>query len=80
MSNSDIFNNCTCEMKYTIRPHGANNEFHVLYYGRCNHRHGYNLVELHDPALNCDLVHIERMLNIGLKEYQKSNGEKYLEK
>lgn len=63
---------CTCEYKYTIRPHGANNEFHVLYYGRCDHRHGYNLAELHHQAFNCDFWHIEHLLDLGMKEYQKN--------
>lgn len=63
---------CTCEYRYTIRTHGAKNEFHVLYYGRCDHRHGYNLVELHDQAFNCDFDHIEHLLNLGMREYQKN--------
>lgn len=60
---------CTCEAKYTISPHG---DGHVLYYGRCGHRHGWNLVELHDPALNCDFKHLEKLLNLGMKEYEKN--------
>jgi hypothetical protein len=69
---TDLFK-CDCEGKYTIEPHGANNEFHVLYLGRCGHRHGWNLVELYDPALNlCALKHIEYLLNLGLKEHQKN--------
>lgn len=57
---------CTCEAKYTIEPHGSG---YVLYHGRCNHRHGYNLVYLNDPALNCDLRHIEKLLNLGNEVY-----------
>jgi len=68
---TDLFK-CECEGKFTIEPHGANGEFHVLYYGRCGHRHGWNLVELHDPAYNCDFKHIEYLLNLGNKEYQKN--------
>jgi hypothetical protein len=71
MSILDLFK-CECEGKFTIEPHGANDEFHVLYYGRCGHRHGYNLVELHDPASNCDFKHLEHLLNLGNKEYQKN--------
>ncbi len=62
------FNECTCEPKYTIEPHG---DGYALYHGRCNHRHGYNLVYLNDPAFNCDFKHIEYLLNLGNKEYQK---------
>lgn len=70
---SELLKPCTCEARYTIEPHGVKNNFHVLYYGRCNHRHGWNLVELHHPALNCDLKHIEKLLNIGAAEYAKTS-------
>lgn len=63
---------CNCEAKYTIERHGKG---HVLYHGRCNHRHGYNLVELHDKAANCDFKLLEKLLNIGAKEYAKNFSE-----
>ncbi len=66
---ASIFETCICETKYTIEPHGNG---YVLYYGRCNHRHGYNLVYLNDPAINCDLEHIQKLLNLGNIEYQKN--------
>jgi hypothetical protein len=53
---------CKCEAKYTIEKHGKG---YVLYHGRCHHRHGYNLAYITEPAANCDLAHIERLLNVG---------------
>lgn len=60
---------CTCEARYTIEPHG---DGYALYHGRCVHRHGYNLVYLTEPALNCDLNHIEHLINLGAAEYAKN--------
>ena len=62
---SDLFT-CNCEAQYTIEPHGNG---HVLYYGRCGHKHGWNLVYLNEPAANCDFKHIEKLLNLGNKVY-----------
>lgn len=31
---------CGCPYRYTIEPHG---DGYALYYGRCQHEHGYNL-------------------------------------
>ena len=56
---TELLNPCKCEARYTIEPHG---DGHVLYYGRCGHRHGWNLVYLNEPALNCDFAHIEKFL------------------
>lgn len=56
------YQNCNCDPQYTIEPHG---DAYVLYYGRCNCRHGLNLVYLCDPAYNCDFKHIEYLLNLG---------------
>ena len=53
---------CKCEPRYTIEPHGAG---YALYHGRCMHRHGYNLAYITEPSANCDLAHIERLLNVG---------------
>lgn len=66
---TDPFGICECEAKYTIEPHG---EGYALYYGRCNHRHGYNLVYLTEPSFNCDLKHIEKLINLGNAEYAKN--------
>jgi len=63
---------CTCEAKFTIEPHG---EGYALYYGRCGHRHGYNLINMVEPAFNFDLKHIEKLINLGNAEYKKNpNG------
>ena len=53
---------CECAAQYTIEPHGKG---YALYHGRCGHRHGYNLAYITEPAANCDLAHIERLLNVG---------------
>ena len=55
--------------KYTIEPHGDN---FVLYYGRSTNRHGYNLAQISDLSFNCDLKHIEKLINIGNQVYQKN--------
>jgi hypothetical protein len=60
---------CNCDTKYTIEPHGNG---WVLYYGRCNHRHGYNLTYLTEPAFNCDFSHIEKLINLGNEVYQQN--------
>lgn len=60
---------CKCEPKYTIEPHGAG---FALYYGRCNHRHGYNLINMVEPAWNFYPEHIEQLINLGNAEYQKT--------
>jgi hypothetical protein len=72
-----LFEPCKCENKYTIEKHG---DGYVLYYGRCNHRHGHNLVYLKEPALNCDLTHIENLINLGNAEYNKNINEKDIPK
>ena len=51
---------CDCESTYSIEPHGAN---YALYFGRCNHRHGYNLATLSELSHNFELEEIERLLN-----------------
>lgn len=64
-----IFEECKCENRYSIEHHGKG---YALYYGRCGHRHGYNLINMVEPAWNFDPVHIERLLNLGDTEYQKN--------
>lgn len=68
---AELLKPCTCEARYTIEPHG---EGYALYYGRCSCRHGYNLVYLKEPAFNCDLKHLETLLQLGHREYIKQNG------
>lgn len=66
----DFFHKCKkCEPRYTIEPHG---DGYALYYGRCNHRHGYNLINMVEPAFNFDPRHIEKLINLGSKEYSKN--------
>jgi hypothetical protein len=55
--------------KYKIEPHGDN---FVLYYGRSNNRHGYNLATVSNIAFNCDLKHIEKLINLGNAVYQQN--------
>jgi hypothetical protein len=64
-----LFEECKCEMKYSIGPHG---DGYALYYGRCNHRHGYNLINMVEPAWNFDPKHIEKLINLGDAEYKKN--------
>ncbi len=56
------FEPCKCEAKYTIEPHGKG---YALYHGRCGHRHGYNLVNMVEPAWNFDPKKIEELINKG---------------
>lgn len=60
---------CKCENRYTIEPHGKG---YALYYGRCNHRHGYNLINMVEPAWNFDPKHIEKLIELGDVEYKKN--------
>lgn len=67
-----LFDECKCQIKYTIEPHGNG---YALYYGRCNHKHGYNLINMLEPAWNFDPSHIEKLINLGAAEYAKNpNG------
>lgn len=51
---------CDCEYKYSIEPHG---DAYALYFGRCPHRHGYNLARLSELSFNCEIEELERLLN-----------------
>jgi hypothetical protein len=62
------------EDKFTIEPHG---DGYALFFGRSNTRHGHNLVYLKDPAFNCDLEHIEYLLNLGYTEYVKNYNRQH---
>ena len=64
---SDLFT-CECEPRYTVELHG---DGYALYYGRCVHRHGYNLINMVEPAWNFDPAHIEQLLQLGYQTYIK---------
>lgn len=66
---AELLKPCTCAARYTIEPHG---DAYALFYGRCGHRHGWNLVYLNEPSFNCDLKHLEKLLNLGAAEYDKN--------
>jgi len=66
---TDLFVECSCVSRYSIEPQDGD---YALYYGRCRHRHGYNLVTMVDPAFNFELRHIEKLINLGDKEYEKN--------
>lgn len=66
---AELLKPCTCEARYTIEPHGSG---YALYYGRCGHRHGYNLINMVEPAWNFEPAHIEKLINLGDKEYAKN--------
>lgn len=42
---------CRCEEKYSLEEIEEGKTW-ILYFGRCPHRHGYNLVTLSDPSFN----------------------------
>ncbi len=50
---------CDCESTYSIEKHG---DYYALYFGRCGHRHGYNLAKISDISYNCEIEEIERLL------------------
>lgn len=61
MSDQPLIQVCSCESNYTIEPHG---DAYALYFGRCNHRHGYNIARISE----CDYrlfepKELERLLN-----------------
>lgn len=66
---AELLKPCTCEARYSISPHG---DGYALYYGRCGHRHGYNLANMVEPAWNFDPTHIEKLINLGDTEYKKN--------
>lgn len=67
-------NSCTCITQYSIEPHG---EGYALYYDRCPHRHGYNLINMTEPAYNFEPRHIEHLINLGATEYAKNPNKRY---
>ena len=67
---------CDCKPTFTIEPHGLDD--YVLYYGRCKHQHGYNLVILTEPAFNFNPKHLEKLINLGNDVYQQNPDGEYL--
>ena len=65
---TDPFGECKCEARYTIEPHG---DGYALYHRRCVHRHGYNLINMVEPAWNFEPRHLENMLNLGSEVYNE---------
>lgn len=65
-----LINQCDCETKYTIEPYG---DGYALYYGRCVHRHGYNLINMIEPAWNFNAEYIEYLINCGAKSIDNEN-------
>jgi hypothetical protein len=55
-----FYDECECEPKYTLEPHG---KAKVLYFGRCNHKHGYNLCTISEEAHNFVPEHFIELLN-----------------
>jgi|GEM_PF-6843335 len=51
---------CRCSDEYSIEPHG---EGHALYFGRCGHRHGYNLLHITECSRQDILDLIVKRLN-----------------
>lgn len=39
--------------------------------------HGYNLVNMVEPAWNFEPKHIEKLINLGAKEYAKNTDGRY---
>lgn len=72
---SSTFNSCSCKSRYSIELHG---EGYALYFDRCPHRHGYNLINMTEPAYNFEPKHIERLLNLGAAEYVKNPNKGHL--
>ena len=66
---------CSCKSRYSIEPHG---DGYVLCYARCAHHHGYNLINMTDPAFNFEPRHIERLLNAGAEAYNENPNAGYL--
>jgi hypothetical protein len=44
---------CNCKDEYSIESHGKD---YVLYFGRCDHRHGFNLCTLSDFDIDGELT------------------------
>ena len=51
---------CECDSEYSIEPHG---DAYALYFGRCDHQHGYNLAKISELSHNCELDKLEQLLN-----------------
>ena len=51
---------CRCKEEYNIEKHG---DGFALYWGRCDHRHGHNVLHITECTSMDILKHIERKLN-----------------
>jgi hypothetical protein len=54
--------NCRCKDKYSIEPHGGHGE-HALYFARCNHRHGFKVLQISECTRQDVLDGIVEALN-----------------
>jgi S-adenosylmethionine synthetase len=70
-----MFEECKCESQFSIEVHG---EGYALYYDRCPHKHGYNLINMVEPAFNFDPNHIEKLVNLGHKKYSENPDSGHL--
>lgn len=53
---------CRCKKQYSIEPHGSKNE-HALYFGRCKHKHGFNVLKISECGRQDILDGIVEALN-----------------
>lgn len=72
MSKLNNLLHCRCKEKYSIEPHG---DARVLYYGRCPHRHGFNIFTITDVSNSCNLMAIVETLNRGLGSHRVAENE-----
>lgn len=56
---------CICEKRFTIESHG---DGYALYLGRCDHKHGFNMMHITECVNRDYLDLIERLLNEYLEE------------
>ena len=56
----NILMECQCKQKYSIEPHGKG---HALYFGRCTHKHGSNILSITECSRKDILQMIEDKLN-----------------
>lgn len=57
---------CDCNPTFSVEKQIDGS--YILFFGRCPHKHGDNLVYLKHPAINFNAEYIENLLNIGLNE------------
>jgi hypothetical protein len=64
--------NCKCDDRFIIESHG---DGHALYFGRCNHRHGFNLGQISDTWPNTLEILNTPMLRIADLEAQLAEAK-----